>query len=350
MKINTAIIGVGNCAKALLEGVAFYTRNKEDNVGLMHFYIGKYHPSDIKFVAAFDVDERKVGMKLHEAINSKPNKTIKIAKPLKYDVIVQRGPSHDSIINEMRKKFIHESIKTPADLVKILKDTKTEVAINYLPAGSDEATYAYAEAALKAGCSFVNCMPTPMAKNPQWVKRFKNSSLVLLGDDIKSQCGATMVNRFLLTLFKMRGIRITRSEQINYGGNADHFNLQYRADSKEEAKKDALTSVLDKNDEKPTSRMIYADKNYDHKKAKIKIEGQIFGHVPVSLDITLEDEDSPNSAGVVIDAIRIAKLLVESKKVYLAEIASAFLMKSPPKQYLDTEALTKFNEIINSCE
>jgi len=350
MKINTAIVGIGNCSKSLLEGVAFYTRNKEDNIGLMHSFIGKYHPSDINFVTAFDVDERKVGKKLHEAINSTPNKTMKIAEPLEYDVIVQRGPTHDSIISEMRKTFIHESIKMPVDLVKILKGTKTEIVINYLPSGSDNATYAYAEAAIEAGCSFVNCMPTPIAKNPQWIKRFKNSNLVLLGDDIKSQSGATIVNRILLTLFKMRGIKITRSEQINYGGNADHFNLQYRADSKEEAKKEALNSVLDKNDEKPISRMVYTDRNYDHKKAKIKIEGQIFGHVPVSLDIALEDEDSPNSAGVVIDAIRIAKLLVESKKVNLAEKASAFLMKSPPIQYLDTEALTKFNEIINSCE
>ncbi|MFB0562944.1 MAG: inositol-3-phosphate synthase [Candidatus Lokiarchaeia archaeon] len=350
MKINVAIVGVGNCAKALVEGVAFYTKNKEDKIGLMHPLIGKYHPSDINFVAAFDVDDRKVGKKLHEALNSNPNKTMKIAEPLEYDFIVQRGPSHDSIIHEMRKQFIHESPRPPVNVVQILKDAKTEIVINYLPTGSDEATYAYAETALKAGCSFINCMPTPIAKNPKWRKRFEDAGLVLMGDDIMSQCGATIVNRFLLTLFKMRGIRVTKSEQINYGGNADHFNLQYRAESKEEAKNAALASVLDINDEKPTSRMSYTEKNYDHKKVKIRIEGQIFGHAPISIDMILEDEDSPNSAGVVIDAIRIAKLLADNKKAKEAEIACAFLMKSPPKQFLDTESLSKFNEILNSCE
>ena len=193
-------------------------------------------------------------------------------------------------------------------------------------------------------------MPTSIARNPKWRKKFKDANLILMGDDIKSQCGATIVNRFLLTLFKMRGIKITKSEQINYGGNADHFNLRYRAEPKEEAKNASLASVLDINDEKPTSKMVYTENKYDQKKAQIKIEGQIFGHTPVSIDMILEDEDSPNSAGVAIDAIRIAKLLVDNKKIKEAEIVCAFLMKSPPKQFTDTEALSKFNEIINSCE
>lgn len=350
MAINVAIIGVGNCAKSLVEGVAFYTKNKDDKVGLMNPLIGKYHPSDINFVAAFDVDKRKVGKKLHEAINSEPNKTIKIADALEYDVIVQRGPTENSIIDEMRDYFIHESDKSPVDVAKILKDSKAEIVLNYVPSGSDEATYSYAEAALKAGCSFINCMPTPIAKDPTWRKKFDEKGLVLMGDDIKSQCGATIVNRFLLTLFKMRGIRISKSEQVNYGGNADHFNLHYRPESKEECKEAALNSVLDENDEKPTARMVYTEKNYDHKQAKIKIEGEMFGHIPVSIDLTLEDEDSPNSGGVVMDAIRATKLLVENNKVKEAGILCSFLMKSPLQQFTDAEAFSKFREIINSCK
>jgi myo-inositol-1-phosphate synthase len=349
MKINVAIVGVGNSAKALIEGVAFYTKKKDDKIGLMHPVIGKYHPSDIRFVAAFDVDKRKVGKRLHDAIRSKPNKTKKIAEPLKYHVIVQRGPTHDGIIPETRGFFIHESNKPAVDVVQALKDSNAEIVVNFLPTGSDKATYAYAEAALKTGCSFINCMPTPIAKNRKWRSRFENAGLVLMGDDIKSQCGATIVNRVLLTLLKMRGIRITKSEQVNYGGNADHFNLHYRPNSKEDSKEAALRSVLDRNDAKPKVRMVYTEENYNHKQAKIKIEGRIFGHIPISIDLTLEDEDSPNSAGVVIDAIRAAKLLVDNKKVNEADTLCSFLMKSPPKQLLDSKALCKFDKIINSC-
>jgi len=350
MPINVAIIGTGNCAKSLVEGVAFYSKNKDDKVGLMHPYIGKYHPSDIRFVAAFDIDERKVGKKLHEAINAEPNKTIKIADVPKYDVLVQRGPTHDSVIPELQEYFIHESDKPVVDVTQVLKDSGAEIVINYLPTGSDKATYAYAEATLIAGCSFINCMPTPIAKNPEWLKKFDDAGLVLIGDDIKSQCGATIVNRVLLNLFKMRGTRITKSEQINYGGNFDHFNLHYRPESKEESKESALHSMLDPDDTKPSARMVYTEKNYDHKQAKIKIEGEIFGHIPVSIDLTLEDEDSPNSGGVVNDAIRAVKLLVENKKPHLAKEISAFLFKAPPAQFPDAEALQKFREIIKSFE
>lgn len=347
MAINIAIVGVGNCAKSLVEGIAFYTKNKNEKVGLMHTLIGKYGVSEINFVAAFDVDERKVDKKLSQAINSEPNKTVKIADPLEYEVIVQRGPTKNSIIPEMREYFIHESKEKEVDVVKVLEDSKAEIVINYLPTGSDEATYAYAEAALKAGCSFINCMPTPIAKNPEWRKKFEDAGLVLMGDDIKSQCGATIVNRILLNLFKMRGIRIAKSEQVNYGGNADHFNLHYRPEAKEESKEDALHSVLDKDDSKPTARMIYTKENYDHKQAKMKIEGEMFGNIPVSIDLTLEDEDSPNSGGVVIDAIRAAKLLMENKRPQDAKILCSFLMKSPPQQFTDEEALKRFDELID---
>lgn len=348
MSIKVAIVGVGNCAKSLVEGVSFYSKNKDDKIGLMHHYIGKYHPSDIGFVAAFDVDKRKVGKKFHEAINAEPNKTMKIANAQKSEVIVQRGPTHNSIIPEMREFFTHESDESEVNVEEVLKNSNAEIVINYLPTGSDEATYAYAEAALKAGCSFINCMPTPIAKNSEWRKKFEAAGLVLMGDDIKSQMGATILNRFILTLFKMRGVRIKKSEQVNYGGNADHYNLHFRPDTKEASKEAALHSMLDKNDEKPTARMIYTEKNYDHKQAKIKIEGEMFGHIPVSVDLSLEDEDSPNSGGVVNDAIRAAKLLVDQRRVKDSEMLCAFLMKAPPKQLSDSEALDVFKQIISN--
>jgi len=346
LKINTALVGIGNCSKALLEGIAFYTKNKTDNIGLMHPLIGKYHPSDIDFVMAFDVDKRKVGKKLSEAIYALPNRTIKISNPIDYNVTVKRGPTCDSIIPEMTKWYINESKKPEVDLVRALKDSDTDIVINFLPTGSDNATYAYADAALKAGCCFINCMPTPIAKSKKWRSKFQRAGLVLLGDDIKSQCGATILNRSILTLMKARGVNITRSSQINFGGNADHFNLKYRPLSKKESKGDALRSVLGKDDEPPIIKMRYVEENYDHKQAKIKITGMIFGHIPVSVNLTLEDEDSPNSAGVVIDAIRATKVLMDRKAVDEADKLSPFLMKSPATQYSDSEAINLFNEVI----
>jgi myo-inositol-1-phosphate synthase len=346
MKINVAIVGVGNCAKSLVEGIAFYSNNIDDSIGLMHSKIGSFRPSDINFVAAFDIDERKVGKKLHEAIYAEPNKTVQITEPIEYNVVVQRGPTKDSIIPELRDYFIHESSLPVVDVVDILKKSDTQIVINYLPTGSNEATYTYAEAALNAGCSFINCMPTPIAKNTEWRKRFEEKGLVLMGDDIKSQCGATILNRSILNLFKMRGIKVTKSEQVNYGGNADHFNLHHRPDAKEASKEAALNSVLSKEDEKPSARMIYTEKNYDHKQAKIRIEGEMFGHAPVSIDLTLEDEDSPNSAGVVIDAIRATRVLIDKQKAKSAPLVCSFLMKAPSIQLPDSEALKQFEEAL----
>lgn len=345
-KINIAIVGVGNCARSFVEGTAFYTENPSDKVGLMHPVIGGYRPADINIVAAFDIDERKVGKKLHEAIYAVPNRTVKIADPLASSAVVQRGPTHDSVIAEMREHFIHESKEPPVDVAEALRASGAEIAVNYLPTGSDKATYAYAEAALAAGCSFVNCMPTPVAKDQSWRKRFEDKGLVLMGDDIKSQLGATILNRVLLSLLKMRGVKVTKSEQVNYGGNADHFNLHYRPEAKEASKEDALSSVLGEEDAKPSARMIYTEKNYDHKQAKIKITGEIWGHIPISIDLTLEDEDSPNSAGVVIDAVRAAKTLVDKGQQAKAGEACSFLMKSPPVQLSDAEALSKFRQIL----
>jgi len=287
-----------------------------------------------------------VGKKLKQALNSEPNKTVKIAEMLDYNVVVQRGPTLDSVVEEARKYFIHESDEAAVDVEKTLKESGAEIVINYLPTGSDKATYAYAEASLKAGCSFINCMPTPIAKDTKMRESFEKAGVVLMGDDIKSQCGATIANRFLLTLFKMRGIKVAKSDQVNYGGNADHFNLHYRPQAKEESKQAALNSVLGKNDSKPTAKMIYTEKNYDHKQAKIKIKGEMFGRIPVSLGLTLEDEDSPNSGGVVMDAIRATRLLVDRKKPKEAKMLCSFLMKFPPQQLTDSEALAKFNEVI----
>ncbi len=343
--IKVAIVGVGNCAKSLVEGIAYYSANKEE-AGLLHPVLCNYRVSDIDFVAAFDIDKRKVGKKLHEAIYSEPNNTVKISDPLQYNVTVQRGPTHDSVIPELREYFIHESDEPEVNVAEVLKKSGAEIIVNYLPTGSDKATYAYAEAVLEANCSFINCMPTPIAKDEKMRKRFEDSGLVLMGDDIKSQCGATIANRTLLNLFKMRGVRITKSEQVNYGGNADHFNLHYRPHAKEESKEASLHSVIGKNDAKPVARMEYTEKNYDHKRASIKIEGELFGRAPVSIEVNLEDEDSPNSAGVVVDAIRGAKCLVENKRAFDASSLCSFLMKSPQKQLTDEKALTKFHEAL----
>lgn len=346
MKIKTAIVGVGNCAKSLVEGVSYYSKDDSDSYGLLNTLIGPYRVSDIDFVAAFDVDRRKVGLKLSEAILAPPNKTKQLFVPLKYETIVKRGPSFDSIIPELREYFIDESGHPPVDVANELKQAQVDVAINYLPTGSDQATYAYAEAALSAGCSFINCMPTRLARDPEWRHRFETAGLILMGDDVKSQCGATIVNRSILRLFGLRGVKVLRSEQVNYGGNADHFNLQYRADAKEVSKEEALESIMTCSATKPTACMVYAERNYDHKRAEIIVEGTIFGGAPVSVKLTLDDEDSPNSAGIVVDAIRAAKVLSENHMYTDAADVSSFLMKAPPQQYSDEEAAFLFRKIL----
>jgi myo-inositol-1-phosphate synthase len=348
MRINVAIAGVGNFAKALVEGVAFYAKNPSEQAGLMNPVIGTYSVSDINFVSAFDVDERKVGKKLHKAISVEPNVAMKITEPLEYSAIVHRGPTLDGVIDEMKGTFVRESNAPVADIVKILKETKAEVLINFVPTGGEKATYAYAEAALQANCSFINCIPTPLATLPEWKKRFEEKGLVLLGDDIKSQLGATMLNRFLLTLLKMRGIRVTKSEQENRGGNADHFNLLYRAKAKEKSKREALTAFLAKDDSKPVVKFFYTGKPSGSKIVNLNIEGKIFGNVPIKINSVIEDEISINGAGVVVDAIRAAKFLVDRGKQKNADKICPFLMKSPPKPMSDSEAFEAFNEQIHS--
>ena len=345
-KIKVAIVGAGNCAKSLVEGVTFYSTNPNDTVGLIHHKIGGYSVSDIEFVAAFDIDERKVDKPLNEALAAEPNRTITIAKLEPSKIIVKRGPTHNSVIDENRNYFIHESEKSPIDVVAELKASGAEVVLNYLPTGSDEAAFSYAEAALEAGCNFVNCMPTKIGRDKAWIDRFAQKGLVLFGDDIKSQFGATIVNRALLELFKKRGFQVTQSDQTNYGGNADHYNLHYRPQAKEECKESALCSVLSLDDVKPTARMVYTEKNYDHKRASLFLVGEMFGRIPASLHVILDDEDSPNSGGIVIDAIRAARVLVEKNATVRAIEIAAFLMKAPFKQLSEEESYRKFSEIL----
>ncbi|MCX6717457.1 MAG: inositol-3-phosphate synthase [Candidatus Taylorbacteria bacterium] len=346
-KIKVAIIGVGNCAKSLIEGIHFYSQNPQETVGLIHPTVGGYSISDIEIVEAFDVDERKVGKLLHEAVTMEPNRTMIISEISPSKIIVKRGPTLDSIIDENRKYFIHESNKPSVDVAATLKQSGAEVVLNYLPTGSDEAAFAYAQAALDAGCSFINCMPTKLGRDEKWIAKFSQKGLVLLGDDIKSQLGATIVNRSILELFKRRGFRVTQSDQTNFGGNADHHNLHYRPDAKEECKETSLGSVLSKEDVKPNARMIYTEKNYDHKRASLFVMGEMFGKVPASVQVILDDEDSPNSGGIVVDAIRAVKVLIDKNVVDRAAEISASIMKAPYKQMSEEDSYGVFSEITN---
>lgn len=347
-KINVAIVGVGSFTKALVEGVTYYTKNPKEYRGLMNPSIGKYHVKDINFVAAFDVDKRKVGKKLHEAIYAGQNVTLKITEPLKYNAIVHRGPTLDSIHDAMRESFIIESNEPVMDVVKILKKTKTDIVVNLLPSGGNQATFAYAEAALEAGCSFINCIPTPLASLPEWIKKFERKGLCLIGDDIKSQLGATMLNRILLSFLKMRGIRILKSEQENKGGNADHYNLLYRAETKEKSKREALSKFLDDDDARPVVSFVYTGEPSGHKMVNIKIEGEMFGRVPIKITSVIEDEISINGAGVLVDAIRVAQFLVDENRQKEAWKVCPFLMKSPIKPISDNKAFDLFKKVIKT--
>lgn len=345
-KINVAIVGVGSFTKALVEGVAFYSKNPDETRGLMNPIIGGYSVKDINFVAAFDVDDRKVGKKLHEAISAGQNVTLKITDPFEYDVIVQRGPTFDSVAEEMREMFIHESTEPVADIEEVLKKSRADIVVNLIPTGGEKATQAYAEAAYNAGCSFINCIPTPLVTIPEWKNKFEDKGLVIIGDDIKSQLGATMLNRILLDFLKERGIKITKSEQINIGGNADHYNLLYRASSKEKSKRETLTHFLDKDDAKPIVKFNYTGEPSGHKLVNLNIEGEIFGRIPIIIKSTIEDEISINGAGTLVDAIRVAQFLVDSGKQKEAEKVCPFLMKSPPKQMSNSEGIEEFRKIL----
>lgn len=351
-KINVAIIGVGNCASSLVQGIHYYREAAEsDSVpGLMHINLGGYHIGDIEFVAAFDIDRNKVGKDLAEAIYTPPNNTFNFCQVPATGVKVSRGMTHDGL-----GKYLSEVItKAPGatdDIVSILKETQTDVVVNYLPVGSEEATKWYIEQVLTAGCSFVNCIPVFIAREKYWQSRFAEKGLPIIGDDIKSQVGATIVHRVLTSLFQDRGVKLERTYQLNFGGNTDFLNMleRERLESKKISKTQAVTSQLDYKMEPDNIHVgpsDYVPWLGDRKWCYIRMEGRTFGDVPLNVEAKLEVWDSPNSAGVVVDAIRCCKLAMD-RGISGALIApSAYFMKSPPVQYKDDEARRMVEEFI----
>jgi myo-inositol-1-phosphate synthase len=343
-KVRVAIVGVGNCANSLLQGVEYYKDAKpEDSVpGLMHVDLGGYHISDIEFTAAFDVVKGKVGVDLADAIWAKPNDTIKFADVPKTGVKVSRGMTHDGI-GKYLAQVVEKAPGSTDDVVGILKDTGTDVVVNYLPVGSEAATKWYAEQILEAGVAMVNCMPVFIAREPYWQKRFEEAGCPIIGDDIKSQVGATITHRVLTTLFGDRGVHLDKTMQLNVGGNSDFLNMleRERLESKKISKTNAVTSMLDYDIGEKNVHVgpsDYVPWLTDRKWAYIRMEGSSFGDVPLNVELKLEVWDSPNSAGIVIDAVRLAKLALNNGISGALEAPSAYLMKSPPKQIRDDEA------------
>jgi len=339
-----AIIGVGNCASSFVQGVHYYKNAKENEFvpGLMHVNLGGYHIKDINFVAAFDIDKNKVGTDLAQAIYTQPNNTHKFCDVPDTGVKVNRGMTHDGL-GEYLSKIIQKAPGQTADIVSILKETKTDVVINYLPVGSEEATKWYVEQVLAAGCAFINCIPVFIAREKYWQKRFEEKGLPLIGDDIKSQVGATIVHRVLTRLFRDRGVKLEHTYQLNFGGNTDFYNMleRSRLESKKISKTNAVTSQLDYKmnpDDIHVGPSDYVPWLLDRKYCHIKMEGRTFGDVPLNLELKLEVWDSPNSAGVVIDAVRCCKLAMERGLKGALVAPSAYFMKSPPVQYTDSEA------------
>jgi myo-inositol-1-phosphate synthase len=352
-KVRVAIIGVGNCASSLVQGVTYYQNAPENErvPGLMHVNLGGYHVSDIEFSAAFDVVEGKVGKDLSEAIFAEPNNTYKFADVPNLGVTVQRGMTHDGI-----GKYLSEVVtKAPgptADIVQILKDTKTDVVVSYLPVGSEMATKWYVEQILEAGCGFVNCIPVFIAREPYWQKRFQERGLPVIGDDIKSQVGATITHRVLTNLFLDRGVQIDRTYQLNFGGNTDFLNMleRERLDSKKISKTNAVTSQIPY--EVGAENVHVGPSDYvpwlkDRKWCHIRMEGTTFGDVPLNLELKLEVWDSPNSAGVVIDAVRCIKLALNNGISGSLMAPSSYFMKSPAEQYPDDIARNRTEAFIN---
>lgn len=355
-KINVAIIGVGNCASSLVQGVTYYREAKAGAMipGIMHAELGGYAISDIEFVAAFDIDAKKVGKDLSEAIYTPPNNTYRFADVPKLGVRVHRGMTHDGL-GKYLSQIIRKAPGPTDDIVDILRRTETHVVINYLPVGSEEATKWYVEQVLTAGCGFINCIPVFIAREPYWQGRFKDRGLPIIGDDIKSQVGATIVHRVLTRLFRDRGVRIDRMYQINFGGNTDFLNMleRERLESKKISKTGAVTSQLDY--ELPEENIHVGPSDYipwlqDRKWCHIRMEGTTFGDVPLNLELKLEVWDSPNSAGVVIDAVRCCKLALDRGMSGALIAPSAYFMKSPPQQFTDDRAREMVEEFIAQSE
>ncbi|KPL82086.1 inositol-3-phosphate synthase [Thermanaerothrix daxensis] len=343
-KVRVAIIGVGNCASSLVQGVYFY-RNAADTdriPGLMHVNLGGYHIRDIEFTAAFDVVDTKVGKDLSEAIFAYPNNTYKFCEVPHLNVPVYRGMTHDGL-GKYLSQIVRKAPGPTADIVKILKDTGTDVVVNYLPVGSEMATKWYVEQVLDAGCGFVNAIPVFIASSEYWSKRFREQNLPIIGDDIKSQVGATILHRVLTSLFVDRGVRLDRTYQLNFGGNTDFLNMleRERLESKKISKTGAVTSMLPYT--LPEENIHVGPSDYvpwltDRKWCYIRMEGTTFGEVPLNLEAKLEVWDSPNSAGVVIDAIRCVKLALDRGIGGPLYGPAAYFMKTPPKQFKDEVA------------
>ena len=351
-KINVDIIGVGNCASSLVQGVHYYNKAKEDEFipGLMHVNLGGYHISDINFVAAFDIDKNKVGKDLAQAIFTPPNNTFKFCEVPPTGVRLQRGMTHDGL-GKYLSQIIQKAPGSTVDIVKVLKETETDVVLNYLPVGSEEATKWYIEQVLEAGCGLVNCIPVFIAREKYWQERFIKKGLPVIGDDIKSQVGATITHRVLTRLFRDRGVKLERTYQLNFGGNTDFYNMleRERLESKKISKTNSVTSQLDY--ELGSDNIHVGPSDYvpwldDRKFCYIEMEGRTFGDVPLKLELKLEVWDSPNSAGVVIDAIRCCKLALDKRLRGALVAPSSYFMKSPPVQYSDDEAHRKVEEFI----
>ncbi len=344
-KVRVAIIGVGNCASSFVQGVQYY-RNADSSQqvpGLMHVDLGGYHVSDIEFSAAFDIDSEKVGLDLSNAIFAGQNNTLKFGADVpKLGVEVHRGMTHDGLGKYLKEKITKAPGPT-AEIAEILQETHTDVVVSYLPVGSEQATKWYVEQVLEAGCAFVNCIPVFIAREGYWDKRFKKAGLPIIGDDIKSQVGATIVHRTLARLFHERGVKLLRTSQLNVGGNMDFYNMleRERLESKKVSKTNAVTSIM--GHELPADDVYIGPSDYvpwltDRKWAHIRMEGQAFGDVPLNVELKLEVWDSPNSAGIVIDAVRCCKLALNNGIAGQLDGPSSYLMKSPMHQRPDAEA------------
>jgi myo-inositol-1-phosphate synthase len=351
-KVRVAIIGVGNCSNSLLQGVEYYKDAPDDKFvpGLMHVNLGGYHVRDVEFTAAFDVVKGKVGEDLADAIWAHPNDTIKFADVPKTGIKVSRGMTHDGL-GKYLSQVVEKAPGKTDDVVGILKETQTDVVVNYLPVGSEAATKWYAEQILEAGCAMVNCMPVFIAREEYWQQRFEEKGLPIIGDDIKSQVGATITHRVLTSLFRERGIHLDKTMQLNVGGNSDFLNMleRERLESKKISKTNAVTSMLDY--DLGTGNVHVGPSDYvpwltDRKWCYIRMEGSAFGDVPLNLELKLEVWDSPNSAGIVIDAVRMAKLALNNDLAGALVGPSSYLMKSPPKQIVDDEAYELTEEFI----
>jgi len=359
-KIRVAIVGVGNCVSSLIQGIEYYGKRKGcDATGLMHYSIGEYKPDDIEVVTAFDIDKRKVGRDVAEAIFAPPNcTTIFCSDVRETGVTVRMGKILDGYSEHMqdypeKQTFVlaAETEPTREEVVEALKESKAEILANYLPVGSEEAVKFYAQCALDAGAAFINNMPVFIASNPEWAEKFKEKGLPIIGDDIKAQLGATITHRVLTDLFMKRGVKLERTYQLNTGGNTDFLNMlnRKRLNSKKKSKTEAVQSVMNhrlEDDNIHIGPSDYVAWQKDNKLCFIRMEGKLFGDIPMNIELRLSVEDSPNSAGVAIDAIRCCKLALDRGISGILYSPSAFLMKHPPKQYVDDIAYQMTEDFI----